>query len=111
MSTMRLRRLEKLERRQSRTALWRDPNDAAAQLWAALEASADAESASRPFSWLPSVPLSSGGDFVRLRILACGAGRTCTRRARNGDNEVYQGRRPGDESGSLPHHRRRPEGA
>ena len=56
---MRLRRLEKLERRQSRAALWRDPYGAATQLWAALEASADAESASRPFSWLPCEPLSS----------------------------------------------------
>jgi hypothetical protein len=30
--------------------------------------------------------------------------------ARNGDNGVYQGRRPGDESGSLPDHSCRTEG-
>jgi hypothetical protein len=59
---MRLRRLEKLERCQSRTALWRDPYDAATQLWAALEACADAESASRSFSWLRCEPLSSEAE-------------------------------------------------
>jgi hypothetical protein len=36
--------------------------------------------------------------------------RACTRRARNGDNGVCQGRRPSDESGSLPDHSRRTEG-
>jgi hypothetical protein len=59
MSTMRLRRLERLERRQPRGKPWRDPDDAAMPLWAALEASADAESAGRPFSWLPHPPLSA----------------------------------------------------
>jgi hypothetical protein len=53
---MRPRRLEKLERRQPQGTPWRDPYDAAMPLWAALEASADAESAGRPFSWWSAEP-------------------------------------------------------
>jgi hypothetical protein len=54
----RLRRLEKLKRHQPRPL--RDPHDAAATpLWAALEASPDAERAGRMFSWLAPEPLSS----------------------------------------------------
>jgi hypothetical protein len=49
MSLTRERRLE-IERRQPRGKPWRDPYDVAMPLWAALKASADAESASRPFS-------------------------------------------------------------
>jgi hypothetical protein len=56
MSTMRLRRLERLERRQARGKLRRDPYDLAMPLWVALEASAEAESAGRPFSWWPPEP-------------------------------------------------------
>jgi hypothetical protein len=48
MTTMRLRRLE-----QYRGKPWLDPNDVAIPPWAALDASADAGSAGRPFSWLP----------------------------------------------------------
>lgn len=68
MSTIRLRRLERLERRQPRGKPWRDPYDAAMALWVALEASADAESAGRPFSWLPSERLSSEAE-ERLAVV------------------------------------------
>jgi hypothetical protein len=62
MTTMRLRRLE-----QPRGKPWRNPDDVAMPLWAALEASADAESAGRPFSWLPDPPLS-GEDEHQVEL-------------------------------------------
>jgi hypothetical protein len=56
----RLRWLEKLELHQPRPS--REPDDGATNLWAALEASADAESAGRMFSWLPPEPQSSEAE-------------------------------------------------
>jgi hypothetical protein len=56
---MRLRRLAKLKHR---PRLLGDLYDAATPLWAALDASADAERAGRMFTWLPPEPLSSEAE-------------------------------------------------
>jgi len=56
MTAMRRRRLERLEHRQPRGPVWRDPFPVAMAIWMAMEAEHDAERAGRRFSRLPADP-------------------------------------------------------
>jgi hypothetical protein len=62
MSAAMIRRIERLERRKPSGKPWTDPHPLMLALLAALDATSAADKARRPYSLLPSPPLSDAAE-------------------------------------------------